>query len=53
MKFLVDANLPKLFAVRMRELDYDSFHVKEVGLQESKDAEIWSHAFENGQSINY
>ena len=41
MKFVVDAQLPPALARLLREAGCDAFAVREIGLREASDAEIW------------
>ena len=44
MKFVVDAQLPPALARLLRETGCDAFAVREIGLREATDAEIWRYA---------
>ena len=44
MKFVVDAQLPPALARLLREAGCDAFAVREIGLREASDAEIWRYA---------
>ncbi len=44
MKFVVDAQLPPALARLLREVGCDAFAVREIGLREANDAEIWRYA---------
>ena len=44
MKFVIDAHLPPALARLLREADCDAFAVREIGLREASDAEIWRYA---------
>ena len=46
MKFVVDAQLPPALARLLRETGYDAFAVREIGLREVTDAEIWRYAIQ-------
>lgn len=48
MKFLVDAQLPPALALWLREAGHDAQAVREVGLREAEDADIWNHALKTG-----
>ena len=48
MKFLVDAQLPPALAVWLREAGHDAQAVRELGLREAEDAQIWYHALKTG-----
>jgi predicted nuclease of predicted toxin-antitoxin system len=51
MRFLVDAQLPPTLAGWLRDQGHDSVAVRNVGLRDAKDGEIWSHADSNGLTI--
>ena len=44
MKFVVDAQLPPALTRLLREAGCDAFAVREIGLREANDAEIWRYA---------
>jgi predicted nuclease of predicted toxin-antitoxin system len=44
VKFVVDAQLPPALARLLREAGCDAFAVREIGLREASDAEIWRYA---------
>lgn len=48
MKFLVDAQLPPALALWLREAGHDAQAVREVGLRDAEDADIWNHALKTG-----
>jgi len=51
MKFLIDTQLPKLLAKRLREMGYEAEHVLEIALGQSPDNDIWRFAAANGMVI--
>ena len=51
MKLIVDAQLPPALAEELRKAGCDAVAVREVGLREAKDSEIWRYAIENGAAI--
>ena len=51
VKFLIDTQLPKLLAKRLREGGYESEHVLEIALGRSPDNDIWRYAAANGVVI--
>jgi predicted nuclease of predicted toxin-antitoxin system len=51
VKFLVDAQLPPAVAQWLREAGHDAQAVREVGLREAEDGDIWSHALATGAAI--
>lgn len=48
MKLLFDANLSPALVGRLRAEYADSVHVRDVGLRDGSDAEIWEYAKGNG-----
>ena len=51
MKFVVDAQLPPALARLLREAGCDAFAVREIGLREASDAEIWRYAVQQQAAI--
>jgi len=51
MKLLFDQNLSPHLARLLADIYPDSVHVREVGLREAGDAEIWEYAKANGFAI--
>jgi predicted nuclease of predicted toxin-antitoxin system len=51
VKFLVDAQLPPAVARWLRDAGHDAQAVREVGLREAEDDEIWRHALATGAVI--
>lgn len=51
MRFLVDAQLPPLLAVRLRELGHDAEHVFERFPPDTDDGTLWQYAAETGAVI--
>jgi predicted nuclease of predicted toxin-antitoxin system len=51
VKFIVDAQLPPALARLLRESGYDAFAVREIGLREASDAEIWQYAIQEQAAI--
>jgi len=47
VKFIVDAQLPPALASALREAGYDAQSVREIGLREAEDSEIWAYALAN------
>lgn len=43
-KLLLDAQLPDTLADMLREASYNAKHVKELGIEKSKDRQIWEYA---------
>lgn len=48
MKLLFDQNLPPQLVRRLDDLYPNSTHVREIGLRDAKDTEIWNYAQQNG-----
>jgi predicted nuclease of predicted toxin-antitoxin system len=48
VKFLVDAQLPPAVARWLRDAGHDAQAVREVGLREAEDSDIWNHALKTG-----
>ena len=48
MKLLFDQNLSPRLPRLLADLYPDSMHVREVGLRDASDAEIWEYAKDNG-----
>ncbi|MFA6270979.1 MAG: DUF5615 family PIN-like protein [Candidatus Paceibacterota bacterium] len=44
MKFIVDAQLPPALARALREAGHDAQAVRELGLREAEDSDIWEYA---------
>ena len=51
MTFIVDAQLPPALATALRDMGYDVQAVREIGLRDAEDAEIWSYALDNNAAI--
>lgn len=51
MKFVVDAQLPPALARALREAGYDAEAVRELGLREAEDSEIWTYALANQAAV--
>lgn len=51
MKFLYDQNLAPRLAVALSDLFPESAHVRDLGMAEAQDSEIWVHARESGFAI--
>jgi len=51
VKFLIDAQLPPALAHWSREAGYDAQAVRDVGLREAGDGEIWRYAQAQGCMI--
>ena len=44
MKFIVDAQLPPALASALREAGHDAHAVRDVGLRDAEDSDIWAYA---------
>lgn len=51
MRFLIDNALSPKLAELLSEDDYDTVHVRDVGLQHASDQEIFQYALENKRII--
>lgn len=46
MRFLIDANLPPALALWLVDEGHEAHHVRDIGLEEKLDREIWQRARE-------
>lgn len=51
MRLIVDAQLPPLLAEELRRAGCDAVAVREIGLRDAKDSEIWNYAISIGAAI--
>ena len=51
MKFIVDAQLPPTLASALREAGFNVQAVREIGLRDAEDHEIWEYAVANQAGI--
>lgn len=51
MTFLIDTQLPKALAIRLRAEGYSAHHVLELGMGQSADNDLWVHASTHGFAI--
>lgn len=51
MKYLVDSQLPSALARALESLGHDAIHVRDVGLSDKSDGEIWNYALSTGSII--
>jgi predicted nuclease of predicted toxin-antitoxin system len=52
LKFLIDHQLPPSLARLLeRELGQEALHVREIGLREASDAEVWRYLSESGRVL--
>lgn len=51
MKLLYDQNLSYRLVAELNDLYPDSFHVRDIGMKEADDSDIWGYAVRNGYTI--
>ena len=51
MRFLYDQNLSYRLVADLQELYPNSLHVRDIGMKESDDSDIWDYAAQNGYTI--
>ena len=51
MKFVIDAQLPPVLANALREAGHDAQAVRELGLREAEDSDIWDYALSHQAAI--
>ena len=51
MRFLYDQNLSYRLVADLKDLYPDSLHVRDIGMKESDDSDIWDYAAQNGYII--
>jgi predicted nuclease of predicted toxin-antitoxin system len=51
MRFLVDAQLPPALARFLRDRRHDAKAVREVGLRDAEDVDIWNYALKEGAAV--
>lgn len=51
MKFLVDQQLPPALLSWLRARGYDAEHVRDIGLRDAPDGDIWRAALDRGATI--
>jgi len=51
VKFIVDAQLPPALARALRETGHDVQAVRELGLREAEDSDIWDYALTNQAAV--
>lgn len=51
MRFLYDQNLSYRLVAELQYLYPDSLHVRDIGMKESDDSDIWDYAAQNGYII--
>lgn len=51
MKFIIDAQLPPALARALRALGFQAFAVRELGLRDATDAQLWNYALQHGAAI--
>lgn len=51
MKFILDQQLPPALAAWLRQRGHETEHVRDIGLRDAPDDEIWRRAESDGASI--
>jgi predicted nuclease of predicted toxin-antitoxin system len=51
MKFIIDQQLPPAIGGWLRQHRHEAVHVRDIGLRDAPDAEIWKRAIVEGASI--
>ena len=51
MRLLYDQNLSYRLVADLKDLYPDSLHVRDIGMKESDDSDIWDYAVQNGYII--
>jgi len=51
MRFLIDTQLPKILAQRLREEGEEAEHVLDLAMAQSQDGVLWQHAITHGAVI--
>ena len=51
MRFLIDAQLPPAVAAWIRQHGHEAHAVRELGLRDAEDSEIWAHAAETSAVV--
>lgn len=51
MRIVVDQQLPPVLAIWLRSQGLDAFHVRELGLSDRPDHEIWTETLRNGAVV--
>ena len=51
MRFLYDQNLSYRLVAELQDLYPNSLHVRDIGMKESDDSDIWDYAAQNGYII--
>jgi predicted nuclease of predicted toxin-antitoxin system len=51
MKFLIDQQLPPTLCAWLRERGHEAEHVRDIGLREAPDSDIWRRAVATGAFI--
>jgi predicted nuclease of predicted toxin-antitoxin system len=51
VRFVLDAQLPPVLARALREAGYDVWAVRELGLRDAEDSDIWDYALANQAAI--
>ena len=51
MKFIIDAQLPPALARTLRALGCEAFAVRDLGLRDATDGQLWNYALQHGAAI--
>ena len=51
MRFLYDQNLSYRLVAELQDLYPNYLHVRDIGMKESDDSDIWDYAAQNGYTI--
>lgn len=51
MKFIIDQQLPPAVGAWLRQLGHEAEHVREIGMRDAPDGDIWLRAVSDGASI--
>ncbi|MFT4211210.1 MAG: DUF5615 family PIN-like protein [Microbacterium sp.] len=51
MRFVIDAQLPPALAAVLQREGHDAVAVRDIGLREASDGDIWGHCAQTGQVI--
>lgn len=51
MRFVVDAQLPPSLAAVLQREGHDAVAVRDIGLRDASDSDIWAHCVQSGQVI--
>ena len=51
MTFIIDAQLPPALARTLRAVGCEAFAVRELGLRDAADTQLWNYALQHGAAI--